>query len=176
MPRRRLFFALAAALSLSVPLSVPLTMLPQTATAQERGPVTDLPLPRFVSVKSAEANVRRGPSLTHRIDWVFKRRNMPVEVTAEFGHWRRVRDRDGAGGWIHYALLSGARHVIVDKDLLALNIRPDPKSAVTARLERGVIARMEKCTLDWCRLNAGGYRGWAPKEALWGVTPEEIKD
>lgn len=176
MPRRRLFFALAAALSLSVPLSVPLTMLPQTAAAQERGPVTNLPLPRFVSVKSAEANVRRGPSLTHRIDWVFKRRNMPVEVTAEFGHWRRVRDRDGAGGWIHYALLSGARHVIVDKDLLALNIRPDPKSAVTARLERGVIARMEKCTLDWCRLNAGGYRGWAPKEALWGVTPGEIKD
>lgn len=176
MPRRRLFFALAAALSLSVPLSVPLTILPQTAAAQERGPVTNLPLPRFVSVKSAEANVRRGPSLTHRIDWVFKRRNMPVEVTAEFGHWRRVRDRDGAGGWIHYALLSGARHVIVEKDLLALNIRPDPKSAVTARLERGVIARMEKCTLDWCRLNAGGYRGWAPKEALWGVTPEEIKD
>ena len=62
-----------------------------------RGPVTNLPLPRFVSMKASEANVRRGPSLTHRIDWVFKRRGMPLEVTAEFGHWRRVRDHDNAG-------------------------------------------------------------------------------
>ena len=69
---------------------------------EERGSVTNLPLPRFVSLKSSEVNVRRGPSLTHRIDWVYKRRDLPVEVTAEYGHWRRVRDRDGAGGWVHY--------------------------------------------------------------------------
>ena len=65
---------------------------------EERGSVTNLPLPRFVSLKSSEVNVRRGPSLTHRIDWVYKRRDLPVEVTAEYGHWRRVRDRDGAAG------------------------------------------------------------------------------
>lgn len=154
--------------------------MPPVATAQatkpERGPVTNLPLPRYVSVKAAEANVRRGPSLTHRIDWVFKRRNMPVEITAEYGHWRRVRDRDGAGGWVHYSLLSGVRHVIVDHDMLALHVRPDPKTAISARVELGVIARLEKCTPDWCRLNAGGYRGWAPKDKLWGVKPDELKD
>jgi len=67
--------------------------------------------------------VRRGPSLTHRIDWIFKRRGMPLQVTAEFGNWRRVRDRDGAGGWIHYSLLSGVRTVLVEKDMLALRLQ-----------------------------------------------------
>lgn len=144
--------------------------------AQERGPETNLPLPRFVSIKASEANVRRGPSLTHRIDWVFKRRNMPVEVTAEYGHWRQVRDRDGAGGWVHYSLLSGVRHVIADLDMMALHVRPDEKAAVTAKIERGVVARLEDCTLDWCKLNADGYRGWAQKTQIWGVKPEEIRD
>ncbi len=148
-----------------------------TACAQDaRGPVTNLPLPRYVSMKAAEGNVRRGPSLTHRIDWVFKRRNMPLEVTAEYGHWRRVRDRDGAGGWVHYALLSGSRTVLVEQDMLPVHARPDEKAPVTAAFELGVVARLNDCTLDWCRISASGYRGWARKEHLWGVAPEEIRD
>jgi SH3-like domain-containing protein len=78
-----------------------MALWPLMVAAGERGPVTGLPLPRYVSLKASEANVRRGPSLTHRIDWVFKRRDMPLRITAEFGHWRRVEDRDGAGGWVH---------------------------------------------------------------------------
>ena len=142
--------------------------------AQDRGPVTNLPLPRFVSVKASEANVRRGPSLTHRIDWVFKRRDIPVEITAEHGHWRRVRDRDGAGGWVHYSLLSGHRTVIVTDEMLALSARPEAQAPVRARLELGVIAHVEACARDWCELSVGGYAGWAPKTGLWGVGPAEI--
>lgn len=144
------------------------------AFAGDRGPVTNLPLPRFVSLKTTEGNVRRGPSLTHRIDWVFTREDMPLEVTDEYGHWRRVRDRDGIGGWMHYSLLSGARTVIVETDMLALHAKPDETATVNARLESGVIARIEKCDPDWCRLNASGYRGWAPKTGLWGVKPGEV--
>ena len=84
--------------------------------AEDRGPVTNLPIPRYVSLKASEGNVRRGPSLNHRIDWVFKHRNMPLEVTGEYGHWRRVIDRDGVGGWVHYSLLSGMRTVIVEQE------------------------------------------------------------
>ena len=63
------------------------------ALASDRGPVTNLPLPRFVSLKTDEGNARRGPSTGHRIDWVFTRRDMPLEVIGEYGHWRQVRDR-----------------------------------------------------------------------------------
>ena len=156
--------------------AVALTLIAsQILAAQERGPVSKLPLPRYVSVKASEANVRRGPSKTHRIDWVYTRRDMPLEITAEHGHWRRVRDRDGAGGWVHYSLLSGARTVIIQQDMLKIHQRADPDSPITARLEMGVIARLGKCDPLWCRLTVAGYRGWAPKTALWGVNRDEIR-
>jgi SH3-like domain-containing protein len=142
--------------------------------AQERGPVTGLPLPRYVSLKASEANVRRGPSLTHRIDWVYKRRAMPLRITAEFGHWRRVEDRDGAGGWVHYTLLSGVRTVLVEQDMLDLRARPEPGAMVMARLEAGVVARLSECGRDWCALSVDGHDGWAQKAALWGVGESEI--
>lgn len=141
-----------------------------------RGPVTNLPLPRYVSLKANEANVRRGPSLSHRVDWVFTRRDMPLQIVAEYGNWRRVADSDGLGGWVHYAMLSGSRTVIVDRDLLDLLGRADPSAQVQARLEQGVIARLGECTATMCRLSAGGYRGWAPKSALWGVDADELRD
>lgn len=153
-----------------------ISVLATGSWAEERGPVTNLPIPRFVSMKASEGNVRRGPSLTHRIDWVFKRRDMPLEITGEFGHWRRVRDRDGAGGWVHYSLLSGTRTVIIEQDMLTLRSRPDERSTETVQLEAGVVARLGECTTDWCRLSAGGYRGWAQKAALWGVMPDEIRE
>lgn len=152
-------------------------VLSQAAMAEQaRGPVTNLPLPRFVSMKASEGNVRRGPSLTHRIDWVFMRRDMPLQVTAEYGHWRRVQDRDGAGGWVHYALLSGVRTVLIEKDMLQTHTRPDETAPVAAAFELGVVARLGKCQPDWCQISAGGYRGWARKDDLWGVGPSELRD
>lgn len=144
--------------------------------AEERGPVTNLPLPRFVSLKASEGNVRRGPSLTHRIDWIFMLRDMPLEITAEHGHWRRVRDSEGAGGWVHYSLLSGVRTVQVSTDMAALHARPESTAPEVARLARGVVARLGECDPGWCRLSAGGYRGWAEKSVLWGVRPDELRD
>jgi len=144
--------------------------------ASERGSVTNLPIPRFVSLKASEGNVRRGPSRSHRVDWVFKRRNMPLKVTGEFGHWRRVLDRDGAGGWVHYSLLSGIRTVIIEQDMLPLLMKPDPSATVNANAELGVIARLGECAGTWCRITADRQRGWVPREAVWGVTPDEVRE
>lgn len=139
------------------------------------GPETNLPLPRFVSLRASEANVRRGPSLSHRIDWVFQRRDMPLQVVAEYGHWRRVIDQDGQGGWVHYRMLSGARTVVTQEEA-ALRTRPEPGATENAMLEPGVVARLGDCNPDWCQLMAGGYRGWVPKTALWGVAAAEIRE
>ena len=142
----------------------------------ERGPVTNLPIPRFVSLKSAEANVRRGPSLTHRIDWVFQRRHMPVQVTAEYGHWRRVSDIDGAGGWVHYSLLSGMRYVVVTGPDVVLLTKPELGTRPVAHVRTGVVARLGDCSEHWCKVTAEGKRGWTPKTNLWGVDPKEVRD
>jgi len=146
------------------------------AFAQERGPVTDLPLPRFVSLKANEANVRRGPSLTHRIDWVFTRKGMPLEIIGEYGHWRRVRDRDGVGGWVHFTLLSGARTGLVEQDLAPVFARADPASPLKARLEAGVIVGLDNCFAEWCKVRVRGVKGWMVKQGLWGVRAKEVFD
>jgi len=148
----------------------------EVSIGQERGSVTNLPIPRYVSLKASKANARRGPSLSHRIDWVFTRRHMPLEIYGEYENWRRVRDIDGAGGWIHYSLLSGARTAILTVDMQPLLNLPVEGSMIVARFEKGAIADVEKCDPMWCQLSAGGYKGWVPKEAIWGVHPEEIKE
>jgi len=146
------------------------------ATAAARGPVTNMPLPRFVSLKAAEGNVRRGPSLEHRIDWVFHHRDLPLRVTAEFGHWRRVEDNEGQGGWIYYTLLSGVRTVLIEAEGTALRSRPDAAAPVVAEAQAGVIARLGECRPDWCNVAAGGEKGWVAKAELWGVAPDEVRE
>lgn len=141
------------------------------------GAVTNLALPRFVSLKGVEGNARRGPGLTHRIDWVFTRRDMPLQITAEFENWRLVRDKDGEGGWVHYTLLSGVRTVVViDGAAAELHAQPDAGSDTSALLEPGVVARVSECTPGWCRVSAGGEKGWSPKSSFWGVGPDEVLD
>ncbi len=144
--------------------------------AAERGPVTGLPMPRYVSLKGSEGNARRGPSMTHRVDWVFTRRDMPLRVTAEFEHWRRVEDAEGAGGWMHFALLSGVRTALVLDDMTPLHLQADDRAPVVAYLEAGVVARVQSCGPEWCRLRVDRLRGWAEKAKLWGVDAEETLD
>ena len=144
--------------------------------AADRGPVTNLQLPRFVSLKASKANARRGPSLSHRIDWVFKRKHMPLEVYAEYENWRKVRDIDGAGGWIHYSLLSGARTAVFSANMQNILSNPTEDSIVIARVEKNVVAKILRCELNWCLISTGGYKGWAPKTSLWGVYKDEIKN
>lgn len=142
--------------------------------AQERGPVTNLPLPRFVSLKANEANARRGPDVSHRIDWVYQRRDLPLRVTAEFEHWRRVEDMDGQGGWMHYALLSGVRTGMVHADMTPMRARAHPEAREVALLERGVIGTLRSCDPVWCLMSVDAAEGWVPKAALWGVAPDEV--
>ncbi|MEQ6250038.1 SH3 domain-containing protein [Sulfitobacter sp. HNIBRBA3233] len=167
---------LAVVLAASVLFTLCLAQGPAFADESRIGQVTKRPIPRFVSMKASEGNVRRGPSLSHRIDWVFKRRDMPLRITAEHGHWRRVEDRDGMGGWVHYSLLSGTRTVIIEKDMLSLHASPDARAQVVAALELGVVARVSECQAEWCLLRSGGYKGWAPKARVWGVQAAEIFD
>lgn len=149
-----------------------------TAPAAEikRGPVTRLPIPRYVSLKGEQGNVRRGPSLSHRIDWVFHHSGMPLRVVGEFGHWRRVEDRDGAGGWVHYQLLSGVRTAIIQQEVVELRSRPDMNAGVIAMAEGGAIVRLGECETEWCRVSGAGAKGWLPKTAIWGVDPGETRD
>jgi SH3-like domain-containing protein len=108
------------------------------------------------------------------VDWEFVQRGLPLEVTAEYGQWRRVRDADGAGGWVHHTLLSGVRTALVRSDApVPLHAGPNEVSAVRAMAEPGVVGRLEACQRDWCEIAAGGVEGWLPRGAIWGVGADE---
>jgi len=146
------------------------------AQEQARGQATGLPIPRFVSMKSGAANVRRGPSTSNRIDWVLRHRGTPLVVLAEYQDWFRVEDVDGEGGWVYTKLLSTRRTVLVQEDLLALRETPSSTARSLARLEAGVIARLGACQLAWCAASIDGYSGWLPKSGIWGVLDNEVFD
>jgi SH3-like domain-containing protein len=139
-----------------------------------------LPVPRYVSLKSDHVNVRAGPTKDNDVAWVYTRSGLPVEITAEFENWRRVRDSEGAEGWVYHSLLSGRRTAVVTmktKDELAsIYDSPDPNSAVVARLQAGVVAQVKHCAAGWCRVAGNGFDGWIEQQRLWGVYADEKVD
>jgi len=149
-------------------------------TASRKGD-SGLPLPRFVSLKTDRVNVRRGPSSDHGLSWVFMRRGLPVEIIAEYDHWRRVRDSEGAEGWVYHSLLTGRRTAIVapwnGNQTIPLLNSGDDKGRPVAMIGAGVIGEVDACDGDWCRIAVDRYDGWIRQAMLWGVYPgEEIKD
>jgi SH3-like domain-containing protein len=140
-------------------------------------PTSGLPIPRYVSLKSDHVNVRAGPTKDNDVAWVYTRAGLPVEITAEFENWRRVRDSEGAEGWVYHSMLSGRRTAVVTmkvKDELApLYDRADPGSAVAARLQAGVVTQVKKCVNGWCRVTGNGFDGWIEQQRLWGVYADE---
>jgi len=144
------------------------------------GSASGLPVPRFVSLKSDRVNLREGPSKDHRTTWVFQRAGLPVEVTAEFETWRRIRDSDGAEGWVLHSLLSGRRTALVapweKAGALPLSAKPDSRADVVAQLQPGVLASIKACNGKWCRLAGQGFDGWLPQDKLWGAYPTEKLD
>src|SRR5437667_413863 len=136
-----------------------------------------LPVPRYVSLKSDHVNVRAGPTKDNDVAWVYTRSGLPVEITAEFENWRRVRDSEGAEGWVYHSLLSGRRTAVVTMkskdDLAPLYDGADSADAVTARLQAGVVVQVRKCTSSWCHVAGSGFDGWIEQQRLWGVYSDE---
>lgn len=143
-------------------------MLVAQASARAAG---ELPLPRFVSVRSGEVNVRTGPGVRYPIDWVFVRRDLPVEIVAEFDTWRQIRDHLGTTGWVHQSMLSGKRTVLMQDNLVTLRRKANDGAPPVARAEAGVIGELVECNSVWCRVEVAGIRGWAERDKLWGVYP-----
>ncbi len=135
------------------------------------------PLPRFVSLKSSAVNVRRGPGKDYPVAWRFVRAGLPVEIIQEFDTWRKIRDSDGAEGWVHQSLLSGRRTAIVapwsEGERFQARAEPSAQSPVAAILESRVIADVVRCDTGWCNVRGEEYEGWLPQETLWGVYPNE---
>lgn len=149
-------------------------MLLFSGMAWARSGSSGLPVPRFVSLKSDEVNVRTGPGTRYPILWVYRRAGMPVEVIEEFDMWRRIRDIEGTIGWVHKSMVEGRRNAVVrGKNAQLLRYEENDESRPLLKIEPMVTVRLVECGKNWCRVQVGGHRGWIRKKNLWGVYPEE---
>ncbi len=128
-----------------------------------------LPLPRYVSLQAGKVNVRTGPGVRYPVEWVLVRRGIPVEIIAEFEHWRKIRDWQGTEGWVHQSMLSGARTAIVMDEVRVLRRGAEESAPAVAKLEPGVVGRLLSCEGVWCRLEVAGFRGWLKRAEIWGA-------
>ncbi len=167
-------FALVALAALIAPHFTRGASAADTAnTLPHRG--SGLPIPRFASLKSDDVNVRTGPGTRYPVDWVFKRKLMPVEIVAEFDNWRKIRDWQGASGWVYQGLLTGKRTFIIPNHAARLHRTPAAQAEVVAKLEPEVTGEIRSCQGDWCRVKVAGASviGWIERRDIWGVYRSE---
>lgn len=169
--------AIAAAM-----LGMPVAGQATGAADGPKGSVTGLPLPRYVSLKSDRVNLRGGPNKDHVTTWVYQRTGLPVEITAEFETWRRVRDSEGVEGWVLHSLLSGRRTALVapweKAEFVPMVREANDSAALVAKLEPNVIVSVKGCTGAWCEVefgnrSVGKREGFMRQDKLWGVYPGE---
>ena len=138
------------------------------------GKETGLEIPRYVSLKSDNANIRVGPSKNYPIEIKYIKKNYPLKVLDEYEDWRKVEDFQKNFGWIHKSLISGTRTGIVlsndDKTIKLLNTL---NGKIIGEIGKGNIVYLEKCKIDWCLVSSGNYKGWINKKYLWGVKEKE---
>lgn len=175
-------FAIAALAVIG--LSVPVADASSAGAAAQ--PVTlgpsGLPLPRFVSLKASRVNLRIGPGRNYSVEWLYLKSGLPMEIIQEFDNWRRVRDSEGAEGWINQSLLSGKRTAIVapwqrGRDTeIQMMASPRADARVVASIEPGAVGNIRSCNGEWCRMSFDGATGWIAQSQLWGAYPGEAVD
>ncbi|PHK93074.1 hypothetical protein CR162_20525 [Pseudoroseomonas rhizosphaerae] len=170
--------AAAAATAAGQPPPPPVSPAP-TPTEQQQpsvGSVTGLPVPRFVSLRSDEVNLRIGPDTRYPIEWTYQRRDLPVEILREYNQWRRIRDMEGTEGWVHQSTLAGRRTFLArGEGPHALHDSESEASPVVARLMPGVVGRLRSCRAEgaWCEVQVGSHRGYLKRSEIWGIAPGE---
>lgn len=151
------------------------------ALAATTGP-SGLPLPRFVSLKSKRVNLRVGPGPGYAVSWLYTKAGLPVEIIQEYDNWRRIRDADGAEGWVFHSLLDGKRTAVAAPwmkgkgDDVYVNLRANPQANATlvAKLQPGVVVSIGQCNGDWCKAQTDGTDGWVAQGEIWGAYPGEV--
>jgi SH3-like domain-containing protein len=133
-------------------------------------------IPRFAAFKTDDTNMRKGPGQRYPIEWVYKRRDLPVEVEREYDVWRYVRDADGIEGWVHQVTLSDRRTFVITGQEATLRADAKDTADPVAILKDGVIGRIRECDggSKWCQVQVSGYRGYLRRDQFWGLLPDEV--
>ena len=145
------------------------------ASNADIGKETGLEIPRYVSLKSNDANIRVGPSKNYPIEIKYIKKNYPLKVLEEYEEWRKVEDFKKNIGWIHKSLISGTRTgIVLSNDNKTIKLLNTLDGDIIGEIGKGNIVFLEKCKTDWCFISSGNYKGWIDKKYIWGIKEKEI--
>ncbi len=144
----------------------------------------DREVPYWATLRFDEVRMRVGPSQEYPIEWVYKRKGLPVRVVRMREGWRLVQDHEGTQGWVASSQLNPKLGAMVIGDgLVDLRAGPDASSDLRWRAEPGVVADLLSCRESFCEIDVAGRSGWVPESRLWGVgdgepspTPEVVPE
>lgn len=179
-PKKQGLYGISASIFgmiLCVGLLMAMSLAPMRAAgAQETKLVVQgsgLPVPRFVTLKSDTVNMRVGPGREYPLSWVYKKKNLPVKVIAEFDVWRKIIDHEGTTGWVHSQLVTLKRYALIQSRLTKLYRKADFDSPVVAVADKGVIVELQICEAQWCRIATQDLRAFVRREDIWGILENE---
>ena len=140
-----------------------------------RGPVTNLELPRFVSLKSNDVNLRVGPSINYPIKLKYIQNNLPIEIIDEFDVWRKIKDHQNNEGWIHKSLIKGDRFILaINNEKKVKNFYDRPNGKIIGIINNNNILKLERCLINWCLVSDHKFKGWLSKDFIWGAYKKEV--
>ena len=143
--------------------------------AKSVGETTNLDLPRFVSTKSNDINLRIGPSKNYPIILNYTKKNLPLEIIDEHEKWRQIKDFQNNIGWIQGNLLKGNRYAIISsKSSKKFNLYNYPEGKEIGLIKKKNIVEIKRCLKNWCLIKYNSHKCWILKKEIWGVYKNEI--
>ena len=123
----------------------------------------------FLSLKKDKVNVRYGPSFDSPIKYVYKKIDLPIKQIDKKENFRRIIDLKNNSGWIHVSQLKKINSLIPLEDKILFK-KPSIFSKPLAKVKKGRVLVVIKCTEDWCKIKSNKNKGWIKTNNIWGST------
>ncbi len=171
--KKALIINIVIAAPLLIGFSVTAVQADQASDVKRTIRGSGLPVPRFVTLKFDEANLRAGPGREYPVLWQYRKTGLPLLVDAEFGVWRKVVDHEGTSGWMHGSVLSLRRMALVRENMTEILNDDRDGANIIALAERNALLELYSCPQNWCRVISGNISGWIKRTSVWGVLADE---
>ena len=122
----------------------------------------------YLILKNNEVNVRYGPGFDYPIKYVYKKKNLPINVIDKKENFRRIIDFKKNNGWIHVSQLKKGKSLILLKDQILFS-KPTRYSKPIIKIVKGRLLLVKKCKKKWCKVKTEDYLGWIVTNNIWGT-------
>ena len=121
----------------------------------------------FLSLKKNKVNVRYGPGFNFQVKYVYNKINLPIKQIDQKENFRRIIDLKNNSGWIHVSQLKKSNSIISLDDKI-LFTKPTVFSKPLAKIKKGRLLAIKKCSNNWCKITTNEFNGWIEAKNIWG--------